>query len=45
MDQQSTEWSTLRNDRSSPDPKGPSPPNVEMRSGMGASSRDVCHPE
>ncbi|KAE8900499.1 hypothetical protein PF005_g28795 [Phytophthora fragariae] len=35
MDQQSTERNTPRRDRSSPDPKGPSPPNVEMRSGMG----------
>ncbi|KAE8988835.1 hypothetical protein PR003_g9356 [Phytophthora rubi] len=42
MDQQSTEWSTLRRDRSSPDPKGPSPPNVEMRSGVGGGAVATC---
>ncbi|KAE9010114.1 hypothetical protein PF005_g10320 [Phytophthora fragariae] len=45
MDQQSTEWSTLRHDISSPDPKGPTPPDEEMRPGMGARCRAVCHPE
>ncbi|KAE9246089.1 hypothetical protein PF002_g6907 [Phytophthora fragariae] len=35
MGQQSTGWNTPHRDGSSPDPKRSSPPNVEMRSGMG----------
>ncbi|KAE8990277.1 hypothetical protein PF008_g21872 [Phytophthora fragariae] len=44
MNLQSTEWNTLRRDRSSPDPEIPSLPNVKMRSRIGdEQSRRVPH--